>query len=636
MKHSARLFLDGKMTRRGFVSRLTQMGVASAAATGMVRSLSAQPDPGADAAPGRVLHDLTGGELMAEFLMDWKVPYVFGLGGSEEVGFLDALVDRVRLQYVQGLHEGSVMSMADGYARTSGQTAFMNVHSVAGTAYALGPMVNAFKDRVPVVITAGTQDTTIRGHNAFLEAVNLAQIPRDYTRWQWDVLSGETIPDVLRRAFLFARVPPGGPTFVTFSKDLWEKRVARAEILPPSRSQPETALLPDPDAISRAADLLLNARFPIIVAGRELQRFGGANYVREIAELLGAPVFSDLFASHGSITFPTTHPQYAGYFAEDRTFPTGFDLFWSVGGTMFGIQAPTAEPLVPRTAKILHTSLDGGEIARNYPVDLPMMANVSLTAAAVLAEIKRRKLPVDVIEDRRRAVTRYTTERRRKLEEDATRAWNVQPITNQRLAMELNRRMDPDAIVVTELISEEQLACTYLDLNLNGAGRRQYTTNGGCLGWGVGTAIGSKIAQPDRQVVALVGDGSFQFGVQALWTAARYEVPVGVVIWDNNAYQANRRYLHQYGGRAAATGRYIGCSLGFPEIDHVAICKAYGVEAERVDDPERLAGALDRCFQATAGGRPYVVDVKIQRRFGGAESTWYDFFSVARRLARQT
>ena len=162
------------------------------------------------------------------------------------------------------------MAMADGYARASGQTAFVQVHSDAGTAYALGQIANAFRDRVPVVITAGGQSTAARGQNVFLEAPNLAQLPRDYTRWTWDVLNADTIPEVLRRAFLFARVPPGGPTFVTFSKDLWEQRVKRAEILPRSRSEPDAALHPDPDAVRRAADLLAGATMPVIVAGREM------------------------------------------------------------------------------------------------------------------------------------------------------------------------------------------------------------------------------------------------------------------------------------------------------------------------------------------------------------------------------
>jgi thiamine pyrophosphate-dependent acetolactate synthase large subunit-like protein len=637
MRDAARRFLDRRMTRRGFVSRLTQAGVAASAAASLSTSLDAQQLPAAPGRPaGRILHDATGGEVMAEFLIDWNVPYVFGLAGSEEVGFLDALVDRVKLQYVQGLHESSVMAMADGYARASGQTAFVQVHSDAGTAYALGQIANAFRDRVPIVITAGGQSTAARGQNVFLEAPNLAQLPRDYTRWTWDVLNADTIPEVLRRAFLFARVPPGGPTFITFSKDLWEQRIKRAEILPRARSEPDAALHPDPDAVRRTADLLAAARFPVIVAGREINAYGGADDLRQIAELLGAPVCSDLFASHSPLTFPTFHTQYAGFFAEDEASPKGYDVFWSVGGTMFTAAGATAEPIVPRGVTVIHTTVDTTELGRTYPVDVPMMARTDLSVKAVLEELRRRPLSATTIADRRRTVERGASARRRALDEQARRVWDSTPIAIERLATELNRLMDPGAIVVTELISEEQVADAYFDLNRGARGRRHFTTAGGCLGWGVPNAIGAKIAQPDRQVVALVGDGSFQFGVQALWTAVRYEVPIAVVIWNNGAYQANRKFLHQYGGRAAATGRYPGCSLDHPAIDHAAICKAYGVEAERVEDPATLGAALERCFKTAAAGRPYVVDVKIARRYGGADSTWFDFFSIARGITRQT
>ena len=636
MQHPAKRFLDRTMTRRSFVSTVAQMGVASGAAAQLAGTLSAQSSVDGPVAPGREVRDMTGGEIMAEFLLEWDVPYVFGLGGSEEVGFLDALVDRVALQYVQGLHEASVMSMADGYARASGRTAFMNVHSVAGTAHALGPMVNAFKDRIPIVIAAGRQDTRIRGHNAFLEAVNLDKLPQDYTRWTWDLLAPETIPEVMRRAFLLAHLPPGGPTFLTVSKNLFEHRVPRAEIVPRSRSTVESTLRPDPAQVSDIVDRLLAAQLPVLVAGRELNRYGGGDVVREIAELIAAPVFSDLFASHSPITFQTTHPLYGGFFAEDPTYPLGYDLFWSVGGTMFGVGAPPKAPVVPRSTQVVHTAIDATELGRNYPVDVAVMANPRLVLDQVLGELRSRSLPSLVIADRRRSIEAYTSARRQKLERAAEEAWGSRPISNQRLCTELNRQLDPDAILVTELITEEQMAGAYLGLNPDGGGRRMLTTSGGCLGWGLGAAIGAKIGRPEKQVVALVGDGSLQFGVQALWTASRYEVPVAIINWNNNAYQANRKFLHLYGGRAAETGKYVGCSLDSPEIDYVALGKAYSIEAERVDDPDELGAALRRCFAATASGRPYMLDVRIRRAWGGADLTWYDFFSVGRGIARQT
>ncbi|MFQ5742998.1 MAG: thiamine pyrophosphate-binding protein [Acidobacteriota bacterium] len=636
MKQAAKLLLERRLSRRAFVTRLTAMGLTSSVADGVAGSLFAAPGKAQGAAPSRVLEGLTGGELMAEFLIDWKVPYVFGLGGSEEIGFLDALVDRLSLQYVQALHEGSVMSMADGYARASGQTALMNLHSVAGAGYALAPMVNAFKDRIPVVITVGRQATALRGSNAFLEAENLHQLPRDYTRWRWDVMSAGTIPDVLRRAFLLARVPPGGPTFVTFSKDLWEQEVSRAEILPRSRSELDLDLEPNPDQVSRLADMLLDAELPVIVVGRELNRFGGTDELIAIAQLLGAPVFMDVASSHTPVVFPATHPLFLGAFAQEPGPVSGFDLFWSVGGTMFALGASVPEPLVPRSAGVVHTGLDAAQIGRNYPVDLAIMANVGTTAAAVLDELRGRRLPATHLEARRRTIGRYHEERWQRLQQEAERAWGQQPITTTRMAEELNRVLEPDAIVVSELVTSETVLRDYLDLGDGPSRRRNYTSSGGVLGWGVAAAVGAKIACPDRQVVALVGDGSFQFGVQALWSAVRYEVPIAILIWNNGGYQANRRFLHTYGRRAAATGKYIGASLTAPEIDNVALADGYGVEGERIEDPGGLSAALGRCLRALDDGRPYLLDVAIERRFGGADSDWYDFFSVARGEPRKS
>jgi benzoylformate decarboxylase len=637
MRESAKLLLDRKIGRRAFMSRLAQAGVATAAASKLANTLSAEPTQESGPLPVRVVHDMTGGELMAELLVDWQIPYIFGLGGSEEVGFLDALVDRLSLQYVQGLHEGSVMSMADGYARASGQTPIVNLHSVAGAGYALGPMVNAFKDHIPVVVTVGRQATQIRGTNAFLEAVNLHQLPREYTRWTWDVMTAETIPEVLRRAFVLSRVPPGGPTFVTFSKDLWEVRVDQAEIIPGERSKLELDVHPSPDQVSRIADSLVEAEFPVIAVGRGLNRFGGADEVMKIAELLGAPVFQDVYPAHGPMVFPTTHPHYAGMFNMDPSFPKDFDLYWSLGGTMFALGALPPEPVIPRSVRVIHCGFDAAEIGRTYPVDLAVMANVKSTAAEVLEELRKRRLPATRVEERRRKAEEYHRERRRRLDGKAEKVWEQRPISTERLAVEINRRLDPDAIVVSELITSEPYLPAYLDIGHQGtARRRNFTTCGGVLGWGVPAAIGAKIAQPDCQVVALLGDGSFQFAPQALWTAARYQVPVGIVIWNNGQYQANRKFLHLYGGRAAETGKYIGCHLGAPEIDNVSLAKAYSVEAERVEEPDQLGAALDRCLKATAEGRAYLVDVKIERLFGGADSTWYDFFSVAQGQPRKS
>ncbi|MCK5362940.1 MAG: hypothetical protein KAR22_08235, partial [Gammaproteobacteria bacterium] len=176
----SRLLLDNKISRRSFITRLTQAGLSVAGAASIADALAADENPQAQRtgrAPesGRLFKDHSGGELMAEFLIAWQVPYVFGLAGSEEVGFLDALVDRTQLQYATCLHENAAMAMADGYSRSTGQTPIVQLHSVAGAAYALGQLAGSFRDNMPVVVMAGRQSANFRGHDGFLEAANLHQ-----------------------------------------------------------------------------------------------------------------------------------------------------------------------------------------------------------------------------------------------------------------------------------------------------------------------------------------------------------------------------------------------------------------------------------------------------------------------------
>jgi thiamine pyrophosphate-dependent acetolactate synthase large subunit-like protein len=628
LRESARTLLDGEISRRTFLRRLTALGIAAPGASTVLNTLL--PAKAMAAQDGtRRLRGLTGGELMVETLLDWKVPYVFGLGGSEEVGFLDALVDRDGLHYVLALHEGSAMAMADGFARSSGTTGFVNLHSIAGASYALGPMVNAFKDRSPLVVTVGRQGTDMRGGDAFLEATNLHTLPRDYARWTWDVLRSDSIPETLRRAFMISTVPPEGPSFLTFSKDLWEERVDEAEIVAPARSPVSQAFQPEAGVIKELADRLLHAELPLIVTGRELSQYGGTQELVMIAELLGAPVMGDIPASHSPIAFPSNHPQYGGLFTLDEGVSTGFDLFWSVGGTMFTQFRKPAQPLVSPSVEVVHSSIEGGRIGRNYPVDLAVAGNPKLILQALVLELQQRDLPGSKIAARREQVVARTTARRSGLMAMAKKVWNETPIAPERLAVELNNRLDADATVVCELATSDFFVWRYLDFKQSDPGRHHITSGGGCLGWGLGAAIGAKMGRPDQQTALLVGDGSFQFGVQALWSAARYKVPLAVIIWNNLAYQANRRALHQYGGRSATSGKYTGCYLGSPTIDNVQIARGYGVDGEKVSDPEKLGEAIDRCFKTVSSGYPYVLDVSIQPRFPGADSTWFDEFSIA-------
>lgn len=584
-----------------------------------------------DIADGRrVLRNATGGEIIAEYLIHQGIPYVFGLSGSEEVGLWDALVDReAQIKYVTCVHEHVAMAMADGYSRASGRTPLVALHSIAGAAYAFGQLVSSYRDRVPVIVTAGRQSTDYRGHDGFLEAPNLHVFPKEYTQWTWDVMEVNTISDTLRRATLLAEAPPGGPVFVTFSKDLYEQRVAEAELLPPEKSRVPRDAEPPARHVEAITDALLQAERPVIMIGNEALHDDVSDTVMHIAELLGVPVVTSW---EMGMVYPTNHPSFVGTFlVQDQELPLEADVFWSLGAHMF--KRPKNDGvLIPRTARIFHTGLDHHEVARNYPVDSAAYANIGSAAAAVLSALKDRETDTPAIQSRREWLSEYAQQRRTRLSEAAQREHEQSPIALSRLFSELDKVMASDASIVQEMVTSLDQAQNYLTIDGNVPAhqrRRAYGTTSGILGWGIPAAIGVGIARPGKEVWCISGDGSFNFAVQALWSASRYDAPVAYVILNNGQYQANRLNMSKYPGRMTATGRYPGVSLGQPQIDYVAIAGGYGIDAEKVTDPADLAGALMRAKEVICGGRPFLIDVSIETRFGEFDESWYDHFSIA-------
>jgi benzoylformate decarboxylase len=271
----------------------------------------------------------SGGDLTIRALELAGVRYIFGIPGTNEVGFMNALVDHPDVHFVLGLHEGPLTAMADGYAKVSGETAFVLVHTVAGTANGLGQLSNCCIDGTPIVFAAGNQDSRLRGRGAFLEWPELTSLGHGCAKWCWDVLRVDSIPEVMRRAFKVAGAAPRGPVFLTFSKDLWNEENVEAEMLPQERFTVASEIPPRPDQIEQAADLLLEAQCPLLLAGEEISKYGGRSELVQLAELLSAPVVGELVAGHGYVDFPNAHPQYLGSFQGEKNFPFDFDVFFS-------------------------------------------------------------------------------------------------------------------------------------------------------------------------------------------------------------------------------------------------------------------------------------------------------------------
>jgi len=627
LRKALRDLINGDLSRRGFFEITKAAGVGALASQQLAgEALGQQLAPDALPPDGEyiTLKGATGGTVTCQTLRSWGVSHVFGNTGAYEAGFVDALVDYDDIQYVLGLHEGPVMAMADGYARITGQTAFVNVHSITGAANALGFIVNAYADNSPIVISVGLSATSGENLGVFTETVKVEDVAELYTKLSFRASTPENLAESLRRALRLAASTPTGPVFLGIAADVWSGRIPETTVIPAARSLPVADLHPGVQDIARAARWIAGARNPLLVAGAELPRWGGLKELAALADRLGAVVSGDTASSRSSMGFPSGHPRYLGALRAAIKPPTPFDLVVLAGASRLSL-ARHGHPLVPPHARIIEIGVREEHLARNYPVDLLIYADAGETLKGINAALDSYELNKALVAKRRQEGESLKRQKSKRLRDALTKVWDDNPIAPERLAAELDRALPQNAIIVTEGVTSDSPIWNYIAFDQITGARRHLISSGGSLGWGVGAGVGAKIGAPHTPVAVLTGDGGFQFGLQALWTAKRRGTALLVVIFNNHGYQANRWAIDGLKARGAATGHYIGISLDDPDIDHVGIARGYGADGERVSDPVQLAAALARGVAAEREGKIYVIDVVIAKRGGGAHANpWHE------------
>lgn len=612
---------QGQMDRREFLSTLAKMGVGMLAASQLADSIAMA------ATDDELLRlaDVTGGQVTCELLRQWGVRFVFGNTGGYEPGFLDALIDYPDIQYVLGLHEGAVMAMADGYARVTGKTSFVNIHSITGTANALGLIVNAWADNSPVVITAGLSPTSGDNLGGFTETTKLETIPQLYTKQSLRATSVENLSESLRQSFRLASAMPSSPVYLGVPSDVWAGTVSATTITPPARTTTRYSIPPDPDAVDEAIGMIQKAKNPLFVAGAELPRWGGLSELIGLADLLGATVSGDIQSSRSSMGFPASHPRYLGPLRRPIESALPFDLLVLAGSSRFSLAGSRGASLYPEGAPVIEFGLRPDHLARNAPADLLIYAHAGETLKQIARGMRSQTISPAQKDARVRNGIALKSRRTTRLAEELRQAQRGTSTTPSMLAAAVNEHIDANAIVVTEGVSSDGAITDYVQFDQVNGGRQHIISSGGSLGWGLGASVGVKLGAGDRQVVLLLGDGSYQFGIQALWTASRFELPLIIVIFNNQAYQANRWGIASVRGRSVATGHYIGINIDNPDIDHVGIARGYGIDGERVTAPGDLAAAMQRAVAAEKKGNAYVLDVLVTKIGPGAEdSEWIE------------
>ena len=631
MQQLLRDYFDGRVSRRGFMQRLVATGFTAAAA----RSVLGAAEAGAAETDGTIGTPFkgTGGELLVDQVRAAGTKYIFSNPGSLEVGFFDALTDRPELQLIVALHEGIVIAMADAYHKVTRQPTFVNIHAAVGTAQMGGQLYNAHKDGSMLIVTAGMSDTTIYSDDLGLAPApgySQTEINRQFTKISWDVRTASSTAMAIRRAYKIAATAPGGPVYVAFTRgaltddahgDVWSKDAFLIQAKP----------RPAVDQIEALARMLIEADRPVVIFGDEVWKSGGANEAVALSELLGLAAVAG-FAGYNY--FPAEHPQHVGArYQGDRPYPFGSaDLVIQCGTRDLGGGNIPDKPAVDPAARFVAVGLDTNMLGRTQPMDLAVVGDVKEALKALEDAVTSMATNERLEKIRRERLARITAaaaEARTRRLDQARQHFAETPIHVDRLAYELERGIDRNAIVVVENLAGNVGQHDFLRFGPSADDKLGVSASGGSLGWGVGAAVGAKLGAPDRQVVLSIGDGSVMYSAAGFWTMARYQAPVRTVVRNNHDYQTVRNAAHRYNRRMAETGRYHGLYLGDPDIDFVKLAESQGVHGERVTSPADIAAALKRGTAETRGGRPYLLEIVVGRVGGGADSTWHQKFSAA-------
>jgi benzoylformate decarboxylase len=546
----------------------------------------------------------TGAEILLDALADEGVRHVFGNPGTTELPFVDALAGRDEPRYVLALQEATAVGMADGYARLTGRPSFVNLHTVAGLANGLGNLTNAAAARTPLVVTAGQADRRHLIAEPLLSG-DLVGLARPLVKWSHEVRTPGELGVAVRRAFRLAVAPPSGPVFLSLPMDVLEEA---AESLLPPRSHLDDA--PTGGSLAELADLLAGAERPAIVAGNELARAHGLDAAVALAEALGAPVHGQPLPT--STVFPSEHPLWCGPLPFDAAGIAaalgGYDRVLALGADAFLVYPYTPGRPLPDGVELLQIHPDPAQLGRTLPVRAGAVGDPA-RCAAELARLLAGRVPE---ERRRRALDEGEARRAEadgKLAAHVAEARLARPLGPAGAVHAVLSQLPADAVLVDEAVT----ASVFTRALHRGADPESYHWSGaGALGWGVPAALGAKLAAPKRPVVCVVGDGSFMYAPQALWTAARYGLDVLVVVLDNREYRILKRALDMMEGRSARSGGYVGLDLGDPGLDFVALAGAQGVAASRIEDADELEEAVAGAL-ATPGPRLLHVPVAGHR-----------------------
>jgi benzoylformate decarboxylase len=543
--------------------------------------------------PGHMVNRITGRSAFLALLRDEGITHLFGNPGTTELPIMHALKDYPELTYVMAMQESLVVAMADGFSRASGRLVACNVHVAPGLGNAMGSLYNAQFTGTPMILTAGQQE---QGHG-LMEPVlygPLVRMAEPLVKWAVEVTRLEDLPRIVRRAAKIATTPPTGPVFISLPGDILN---AEAAIELGRSTRVDTRVRPSDQALQALALRILKAERPVIIAGDEIVKSDALHEAALLAATLGAPAWqcSTPYGSH----FLSESPCFMGALSRSQPQVRGLlephDLMIVLGADPLRMSVHSEVDALPAGMPIVQIGLVDWDLAKNYPVEIALKADVKETLRALVPALEAAG--DDALAQRAQAGIKSLasinwTARRAKLVAEISKRSDHAPVDPDWLSLQVVEAMPANAILVDEgLTSARQMLALRAHRDRYG----YHALASGGIGWGLPASVGVSMANPDRPVVCYSGDGSAMYSIQSLWTAAHHKLPLTFVIANNGGYRIIKQRLLAFHG----DDHFVGMDFVDPAVDFAGLAKSLGLEAVRITQAKELKPALQSAF-----GRP--------------------------------
>ena len=544
-----------------------------------------------------------GRDAFLSLLVDEGVTHLFGNPGTTELPIMHALSDHTSLTYVLGLQESVVVAMADGFCRASGKLAACNVHVAPGLGNALGAIYNANLSGSPLIITAGQQE---QGHGLMEPLLYgpLVDMARPLVKWATEITRIEDVPRIVRRAAKIALAPPTGPVFLSLPGDILNKSAA---LDLGRRTRVDAMTYPSDESLRRLSERIMAAEQPVLLAGTEIVTSDALTEAAELAEVLGAPVYQQT-VPHGAHFF-SEHPAFMGALTriqdQVRSTLSPYDLMICIGADVLQMSVWSETDPLPPDLPIIQIGLRDWEMGKNYPAEMALRSDVKETLQKLIPQLrelqntKRAKTNVTALEGFTQ--NNWSTHRRQRRQDISARG-DESLIDPDWLMMRIADCIPADAIIVDEGLTTSKNLLHFLPH------RDRYSYFGmvsGGIGWGIAAAVGVQLAQPNRRVVAISGDGSAMYSPQALWTAAHLELPILFLIFNNQGYRILKERLLAFHGN----DQYIGMNLREPSIDFTGLATSFGMRAKKITETAQFEAAFK---PAVISDAPCLFEIMLQ------------------------